>query len=109
MNRTKVAASRFPEANVCFVLLFWEDEQKDECLPSSSTYFVHGTVVKKLVPMQHVRLRDDSMATVIAVSEDKNDIMKLQERLEKKLSKSDRVRALGDSLIHSLNRTSMDF
>ena len=98
MNRTKaVAASRFPESTVCYVLLFWEDEQKYELLPSSSTYFLHGTDLRNALPKERVRLRDETEATVIAVSEDKNDILKLQQRLEKKLNKGSRIQIDDDS------------
>ena len=106
MNRTKaVAASRFPESTVCNVLLFWEDEQKYESLPSSSTYFPHGTNVRNALPKERVRLRDETVATVIAVSDDKNDILKLQQRLEKKLNKCSHIQIEEDSF-RFLDRTS---
>lgn len=89
--------NRFPKSSFCYILIFWECEQKYEVLPSSSTFFKTSTNARNLNPKECVELRDGSIATVIATSEDKGDIEKLQQRLESRL-KSGPIEVGNDSL-----------
>ena len=97
-------AHKFELPTVRYIILFWQDEQKYEMLPSSSTFFRSGTDPTTLKKGSVIDLKDGSRAKVITNGEDLNDVKKLLERLETRLAKG-RLDASCDSF-GFLNSTS---
>ena len=78
---------KFELPTVRYILIFWQDEQTYEMLPSSSTFFRSGTDATTLKDGADVILKDGSHAKVITTGEDPNDVKRLLIRLERRLGK----------------------
>ena len=68
------SAHQFQLPTVRYILLFWQEEQKYEMLPSSSPSFRSGTEPTTSGEGSTIILEDDSSAKIIAVGEDPSDV-----------------------------------
>ena len=84
MHSSRVNREPFLQsAKVVYILLLFheDDPQKYEIIASSSTLFRRNTRFSEMLERDEIYLRDGTVATVVALTDDRHDLLKTQDRL----------------------------